>query len=287
MRWRTKARVFRLLSAAPFGSALHSQIQRRITHSVPRSQASLEGIIGAAKWILQSYPSEQASLNAAHFLEIGAGRDLALPLALRFLNVGKITTVDVSRLAKIDLIARTAADIGSHIGGPARSISSWRDLDGLGINYVAPARLATAGVADRSIDCFFSLVTLEHLPPEDLRMELRSARRLVKDDGCAIHLIDYSDHYANADVSISRLNFLRYCDEQWRRFNSRLQYVNRLRHSEYMRIFRETGFDILSEKAEVLAHDQQEIVNHLAPQFQQFAKNDLLAVEGRLVAIPS
>ena len=44
-------------------------------------------------------------------------------------------------------------------------------------------------------------------------------------------------------------NFLKYDDAQWRRFNGGQQYVNRLRHSDYVRMFREAGFTILEESS--------------------------------------
>ena len=71
------------------------------------------------------------------------------------------------------------------------------------------------------------------------------------------------------DGSLSRFNFLKYDDAQWRPFNSGRQYVNRLRHSDYVRMFREAGFTILEESS-VPGEPTAEIVNNVAPQFRKY-----------------
>ncbi len=60
--------------------------------------------------------------------------------------------------------------------------------------------------------------------------------------------IDYGDHFKGFDPSISSFNFLTYSEADWAPFQSRFQYVNRLRHSEYLQLFREAGFQLLSDQ---------------------------------------
>ena len=85
------------------------------------------------------------------------------------------------------------------------------------------------------------------MPPDQLVRLLAGLRAVTV--GITTHSIDYSDHYARSDRRLSRFNFLKYDDAQWRPFNSGLQYVNRLRHSDYVRLFREAGFAILEESS--------------------------------------
>jgi hypothetical protein len=101
--------------------------------------------------------------------------------------------------------------------------------------------------------------------------------------GITTHSIDYSDHYARSDGNLSRFNFLKYDDAQWRPFNSGWQYVNRLRHSDYVRLFREAGFAILEESS-VPGEPSAEIVDNVAPRFRQYEPTDLFALRGRIVA---
>ena len=65
--------------------------------------------------------------------------------------------------------------------------------------------------------------------------------------------------------------------------NSGRQYVNRLRHSDYVRMFREAGFPILEESS-VPGEPTAEIMNNVAPQFRKYQPADLFALKGRIIA---
>jgi hypothetical protein len=118
------------------------------------------------------------------------------------------------------------------------------------------------------------------VPTEQLAGLLKALRAVTK--GVTTHSIDYSDHYARSDRSISRLNFLRYSDDEWRPFNSGRQFVNRLRHSDYVRMFREAGFTIIEESS-TLAKPPPEMT--IAPQFRRYDPEDLFAIKGRVIAV--
>ena len=68
----------------------------------------------------------------------------------------------------------------------------------------------------------------------------------------------------------------------WRPFNSGKQYVNRLRHSDYLRMFREVGFTIVEETS-VPGVPPDDLV--VADQFRGYAPDDLYAVKGRIAAL--
>ena len=112
----------------------------------------------------------------------------------------------------------------------------------------------------------------------DLLKALRAVTR-----GITTHSIDYSDHYARSDPSVSRLNFLRYSDAEWRPFNSGKQYVNRLRHSDYLRLFREAGFAIV-EQSSVPGEPPAGVAEKVATRFRRYEPADLFALQGRIVA---
>ena len=132
------------------------------------------------------------------------------------------------------------------------------------------------------IDAFVSNEVLEHIPLEALRGVVASAYRLLRSGGLAIHAIDYSDHYARGG-GVSRYNFLRFSDAEWAPFNSGFQYVNRLRHSEYLEIFKTAGFEILSDEpySEEIPEDIQAA---LASRFRPFDLDDLSVMRSRIVA---
>jgi hypothetical protein len=273
MDWRLKAVAFRLFEL-PGGARAHYFLQRHVTKNWPRRATTLDSLRGIAGRVVEDY-ARHIGGTPFSVLEVGAGRDLAVPLALRGLGVGKVIASDVNRLAKLDLIRHAA----SHLGGGHITLEDWDDLERFGISYRAP-NLVVPG--DERVDCSCSNEVLEHVPPDQLVKLLAGLRSVTT--GLTVHSIDYSDHYARSDESVSRFNFLKYNDRQWRPFNSGMQYVNRLRHSDYVRLFREARFTILEESS-VLGEPPAEVVHNLAPQFGHYAPADLFALKGRIVAV--
>src|SRR4030095_16218896 len=78
---------------------------------------------------------------------------------------------------------------------------------------------------------------------------LAEVRRLLAPTGLCSFAVDYHDHYAGADSSIDGLNFLRFDDREWRRWNCGLQFQNRLRHGDYVELFEAAGFDLVKVDA--------------------------------------
>lgn len=271
MDWRLKALAFRALDL-PGGAHAHYFLQRHVTRNWPRPAHGLGALADVASRILADYERVQNSAPRS-VLEVGAGRDLAVPLALLRRGVARVIASDVERLVHLDLVRHAAAHLL-----PGSDISSWGDLDELGISYRAPHHV---GPQDGPVDCSCSNEVLEHVPPDQLVSLLADLRSVTT--GITTHSIDYSDHYARSDKGISRLNFLRYSDEQWCPFNSGKQYVNRLRHSDYVRMFREAGFTILEESM-VPGEVPADIRENIAPQFRSYAPDDLFAVRGCIVA---
>ena len=62
------------------------------------------------------------------------------------------------------------------------------------------------------------------------------------------NVINYRDHWSFFDNSISVNNYLQYSDKEWRNLNPSILYQNRMRHTDYIKIISETGFEILEEK---------------------------------------
>jgi hypothetical protein len=270
MDWRLKALAFRALDL-PGGAHAHYFLQRHVTKNWPRRASTLDSLMGIARRVMEDF-ARHAGGAPETVLEVGAGRDLAVPLALRRLGVGRVIASDVTHLAKLDLIQHAAERLLA--GGV--EFRRWDDLERFGIFYRAPHHVTAA---DEQVDCSCSNEVLEHVPPDQLVKLLAGLRAVTT--GITTHSIDYSDHYARSDARVSRLNFLRYSDDEWRPFNSGMQYVNRLRHSDYLRLFREAGFTILDESSTT---GQPPADLPLAQRFRNYAPDDLFALKGRIVA---
>ncbi len=272
MDWRLKALAFRVLEL-PGGEQAHYFLQRHVTRTWPRPAANLVSLQNIARRVVEDY-ARHVGGTPSSVLEIGAGRDLAVPLALRRFGVAKVIASDVDRLARLDLIQHAARRI---LAGHFR-LESWDHLERFGISYRAPHDVTEA---DLKVDCSCSNEVLEHIAPDQLVRLLAGLRAVTT--GITTHSIDYSDHYARSDGNLSRFNFLKYDDAQWRPFNSGWQYVNRLRHSDYVRLFREAGFAILEESS-VPGEPSAEIVDNVARRFLRYAPADLFALRGLIVA---
>ena len=114
------------------------------------------------------------------------------------------------------------------------------------IQYLAPVNAANTNLLDNSIDYHISTNTLEHIPYEVIRNIFIEAKIILKDKGIAIHFIDLSDHFQHQDISISRINFLRFSDNEWSYIaGNQFAYCNRLRVNDYLNLFNELKFDIV------------------------------------------
>ena len=201
-------------------------------------------------------------------------------MALRLIGVGHVDSIDVARLAKLDLVAHAAAHMAAKAGVAPVRFDSWGDVEAFGITYRAPADVRSC--ASGSVECMCSNEVLEHLPVAALEVLATETQRVLAADGIAVHTIDYSDHYARSDAGIDRFNFLTFDDDAWRKYNSAFQYVNRLRPSDYVRIFESAGLQILSAQV-TPGVPKTTSKQRLAEAFQRYGEADLFALNGRLV----
>jgi len=185
------------------------------------------------------------SLEEAVFFEIGAGHDLAVPIALRRMGAKKVVASDVNRLAKLDLVDAAAQIISINLEKSFPAIRNWSELKDFGVSYIAPHN--TAKEETPVVDAFISNEVLEHIPLAVLGRVNKNLSSNLAPGGLSLHSIDYNDHYAR-DGGVSRYNFLQFSDEDWKPFNANMHYVNRLRHSEYIKLMADAGLAIVSEE---------------------------------------
>lgn len=288
MHWQAKARTFRVLSNIPFGETMHYAMQRYVTRRLPRSEKQVGSIYSSARRLSELYETHgPRRLRDSTCFEFGAGRDLIIPLAFSAHGAKRFITVDIERLAKLNLIRSNAAIISRVSGVNRPDLRSLEDLDrAWNIDYRAPADARATGLEAGSIDCAVSVETLEHIPRDDIGAILKELRRILRPDGLALMRIDYGDHFKGFDPSISSFNFLTYSEEDWAPFQSRFQYVNRLRHSEYLQLFRECGFDVLRDDPDRRPLEQP-IMERLAPGFRGFSAEDLFTLGSLIIARPA
>lgn len=283
MNWKLKAAIFRVLGLMPFGDEVLLRLQKTITREVPRKASVLHDLLIASKRLLAYFRTNGGAIHGeTRFLEIGAGRDLAVALALRLQGVPRITCIDINRLARLDLIQHAANYLAPKTGTAVPRLRTWQDLRDFGIDYVAPGDIQPMAARGERANCFYSIDVLEHIPVDALFRTIRGSSSLLGYGGISIHAVDYSDHYARSQAGLSRFNFLTYSDAQWKRYNPSLHYVNRLRHSQLVRLFTDAGFDVLCEELTVNTPEANIIVS-LADQFRGLEPADLFTQQAWLV----
>jgi hypothetical protein len=280
MHWKTKAALFRIFDNVPFGEHLHYLAQRHVTRTWPRPEEDVKALVGAAIRYVEDFRRYSTKpLEQAVFFEIGAGRDLIVPLTLRLFGVKKVLSSDVKKLAKLKLVNAAAKVISRHCGESIPTFESWSALADYGVIYLAPFDASTENIPTN--DAFISNEVLEHIPPDAMRRIFENVVGSLRPGAVSVHSIDYSDHYAR-DGTVSRYNFLRYSDQEWRRFNANLHYVNRLRHSEYVNIISKTDLKIVG--VELAEGDYPESLL-LDEKFVGFKEEDLRIIRSRIVSI--
>jgi len=139
-----------------------------------------------------------------------------------------------------------------------RTTANIADLLGAAeIEYLAPADAVATGLPPDSVDIVFSNSVLEHVSRETIDGMMRESARLLAPGGVSVHSVNCGDHYAYFDRRITPINYLTYSEREWRFWNNRLQYQNRLRPSDFVDMAERAGLTVVRElhrpRAELLA----------------------------------
>ena len=283
------------MALLPFGEALNHRLQ------------IWNGFFSNFEWAINANIEHLSTLirktsvwgirfQNANILEVGTGWIPTLPIGMSLLGA-RVHTYDHVRHLRSANLARALELYSQHL--PALAELSNTDLAQLearlrelkthpvdsleqrlchaGIEYHAPGDASQSTLPDASLDLYFSVAVLEHVPVAAIKAMLREAYRTLRPGGLTYHVIGLFDHYTTMDPNITRVNFLKYSDLTWRIIGqNRIQYHNRLRESEFLEIFRGAGFEIVDRCSEV---DQRSLkaleTMRLNPRYESFDKKDL------------
>lgn len=181
-------------------------------------------------------------------LELGTGWLPIIPLLFHLAGAKHLVLTDIERLMDRRAMGVAQAKVleslplvASALGQTEKHLAS-RLSDGFEPEYLVPWN--SRYHAANSIDVIYSRAVLEHVSPPVLERLFQEFRHILRPTGAMCHVIDNSDHWEHQDKTLSRVDFLRYeeglywklatCDPQ--------AYQNRLRHSDYMHLFRRHGW---------------------------------------------
>ena len=179
--WKNKAAAFRLFDALPGGGTLYYLTQRFVTRTIPRDLAEHGGWQFAHARAFREHFT--GPIATARLFEFGAGWDLHSSLVQWCYGVDAQVVVDITRLARAELVNHAIAHLRAHpppgaVRAPEHSVDdpveeSLRRL--YGITYLAPADARRTGLDAGSADLICTTSVLEHIPADALAEILREA----------------------------------------------------------------------------------------------------------------
>lgn len=293
MRWQLKSFILRQLSVMPGGKTAYLSIQRILGTTRPQPRRDFIRAIELIELIRET--GQQIEDTTCY--EVGTGWHPFTPLAFYLAGARQIETVDVNPWLSLDSARKAIETAEQHLDWFCESLSLdkhevWKRyrkielraktlsqlLETMNTRYVYPGDATNTPYPSQTFDFVVSSNVLEHIPAEILKNIAKESWRILNPGGLAVHRFNPGDHYANDDFRVSTGNFLKFSESQWKPHGSGLAYHNRLRCSQYSRIFREAGFLSLIEKTRVDERVLQDITNgmqELAQEFREFAPADL------------
>jgi SAM-dependent methyltransferase len=242
INWKLKSAVFGIIDLFSLQALLYF-LQKNVT------RRALVNISEVNKdWVIHLENME--NLEAPCILEFGAGKNLAQNIYLSQYFSSQIV-VDLFPMLDIDLFNKAALEISKiTLRIPYKVSSSSSDIEGnYKIRYVAPLDIGRSPFPDDCFDGSISTNTLEHIPESEVVGIFRELKRIIRPNGLISAIIDYSDHYSHTDKNIGPLNFLRYSTLEFSKYNHKNHFQNRLRHYDYLKIFKELGYQVVEHKS--------------------------------------
>lgn len=280
MNWKYKAILQRIISRMPFHDALNYVMQTYVTKGYPVPEPVFMKKIHNSEKHLRAHSQYLPGGTASDvFYEFGAGWDVLVPLIFASKGVQKQIVVDLNNLLRYDLIRDNIQRLkGKGYMLPGADLSDDKLLlRSLHVEYLAPFDARNTKFETSSIDFITNTDTMEHIPEKDLLAIMKESFRILKPGHGMSCVIDPRDHYAYFDKTINDYNFLKYSETEWAPYNNSLHYQNRLRHSDYVRLFKEAGFKIVHEELVTASAEELKWLSteRLAEQYKHYQPEDL------------
>lgn len=303
INWKLKSFMYHVFEVLPQGDRLYYLFQNKITRSVwvndEQFRVDYKGKVQRHFDAIEKYGEKD--IESSTFFEFGAGWDMRTPVgfAVRGEGIKRYIAVDLNRYAHPELLKNTIClynrnkeIINSEYGhGAIDRTIDMQDGDPLEllrsrykIEYYAPMDAGSTPFEDGSVDYVISNVSLEHIPREDIERIFRECYRLLSPGGLMSLSIDYTDHYAHSDPTISVFNYMKYSEQEWKRYNTPTYYQNRLQNSDYKKLLEQNGFQII-ENIKTSNKDDVKVLRsiQISDRFKKYDEDDLLIRSGLFI----
>ena len=265
--WIAKAVIQKSISFLPFKHRVNYLFQKYVTKGVLLTDALMEDKLTHCGNHLRYYSKYGVKKDGFTSLEIGTGWYPIVPIGFFLAGANEIYTIDISSLLKTSAIHQTITKLLEyHASGklqnylpvikPERldALKTALTLNGAPESILETLHIKTTvgdarkmSFSDAKMDLINSNNTFEHIPEGILADILLDFKRVLKSDGVMSHQIDMSDHFAHLDKSITIYNFLQFTEAQWNRIDNSIQPQNRLRITDFRRLYQQAGFKIVEE----------------------------------------
>lgn len=260
MSWKLKAHALAVLSRIPAGKRVYHLLQRWSG----TNRLIVRRDLDRAFELVDLTHQAQGRVEGAVCVEVGTGWRPFVPYVLALGGARRVITLDINPWLTFEYAIETWRALEPHLQEisavcqlplpevrqryqrVSREVRSLSELfETLGIEYIYPGDARATGLPDGGVDLVLSSNVLEHIP-HDVQLEIhRESRRILRNDGLAVHRFNPQDHYATVDPAITNANFLRYSSRAWHWYGgSGLAYHNRLRSRDYREMFTAAGLDI-------------------------------------------
>jgi len=307
--WRIKSAIHRAISGLPKPHLWNEVFQRLVTKSLELPPQEFTRKVGQS----QTHVGHLLDLRSAcaggfTVFEVGTGWYPVMPVGFYLCGAAEVWTFDIEpflRRARLKQMLRYFSEF--HERGELQKLlplarperverlrealayvdgeSPYQVLERLHI-HARTGDAQQTGLPPNSIDLFTSTSVLEYIPRPVLKDILAEFHRVASANPVMSHFINLLDEYCHFDRSITPFNFLKYSDRQWKYLDSPLIRKNRLRICDYRELFRQAGYTIVKENN---THGNPEDLKkiQLAPEFQNYTREDLLVLTSWLVAKPA
>ena len=249
--WRVKAAMQRVFSSLPLVGEKVNYLCQRLLGSFPTSETRfIDFATTDLRHIRHLDRFSSVPIDKAIFYELGGGWELRGPAIFWAMGVEHQTVVDIRHLLRPYLFGRALQkliSLQSELGLKRVPRDSNPELRRYGIRYLAPCDTTQVPLPDSSVDIVVSTNTLQHIAAATLPKVMEECLRILRPGGLISFYVNYCDQYSYTDPQISEQNFLRYSEFWWRFFNPPLHFQNRLRHSDYVCLFRVSQLQTLEE----------------------------------------
>lgn len=142
----------------------------------------------------------------------------------------------------------------------------------LHFEYMVESSGSLAALPDNSFDVVVSARVLEHIDRDSAARFAADCHRVLKPNGFSLQSICIGDHLYAYDRSASPKQYLAFSDAAWKTwFENRVQYINRIQRSEWLRLFEAAGLRLV--ESEGTSVDVSGL--KLAEEYKQLPRSDL------------